>query len=237
MSWLDEEDLLDAHVVRIDLVRRCVLNVFVKIDHLFDSVVQLSLVPAVQVVSGVLQLAHLRLDLVELLVHLDGVLVIRLSDGVQALLELLLVLVIQDALVLHVLEPPFDEPGLAPLPLVGALLVVKALIPLSLDLLEVAHYLIAQLVHLLDEMERHLESLVLHVDRRVVCDLLSERAHYGLHLLQLLLKLITCKSDFFIFLKGADFVLVAVMGSLLTPRPALALPGSILGPRLLEIWQ
>ena len=39
VSGLDEEDLLDAHVVRVYLIWRGTLEVFIEVNHLLDSVV------------------------------------------------------------------------------------------------------------------------------------------------------------------------------------------------------
>ena len=156
MSWPDEEDLLNAHIIRVYLVRSRVLQVFIEINHFFNSMIKLPLIPAVQIISSVLQLANLALNLIQLVVHCTCVFVISLGNSMQALLELFLVLVVHNALVLHVLQTFSALPSFASLSLFRALLVVKALVPLLLNVIELPNSLVGQGVHLLYDLKGHL---------------------------------------------------------------------------------
>jgi len=70
MRWSDEEDLLNAHIIRVYVVWISRFQILIKIHHLLHGLVKLTFVPVIDSISRILQLADLRLHLVEILPHL-----------------------------------------------------------------------------------------------------------------------------------------------------------------------
>ena len=101
------------------------------------GLIKLRLVVRVQVVLGELELAHLMLHLVQVGTHLMRILIVRLRDVLDALLEVLLVLHDDLALVFVVFQLPLLFLVLVLLPLMDLLLTLMLLVQLLLDLVEV----------------------------------------------------------------------------------------------------
>ena len=69
----------------------------------------MSLIPAVEIIPGVLELTDLALDLVKVLTHLAGVGIVSSRYLMHALFKLLLGMGMLKAFVLHVLQFPLDH--------------------------------------------------------------------------------------------------------------------------------
>lgn len=90
MSWSNKKHLLDAHVVGVDLLGVSRFQVFVEVDHLLISLVQLVLVLAIQELPRVLEAVDLVFDFVQLEPHSVSVCVMHFGYFIQALLKLFL---------------------------------------------------------------------------------------------------------------------------------------------------
>lgn len=139
LGRLDEECLVQVHGDRTarELFLVAIVQIIIEVDHFFVGVIKLRLVVRVQVVLGELELAHLMLHLVQVGIDLMSILIVRLSDVLDALLEVLLVLHDDLALIFVVFQFPLLFLVLVFLPLMDLLLTLMILVQLLLDLVEV----------------------------------------------------------------------------------------------------
>ena len=133
---MNEKHLLDAHVVGVDVLR-VLVKVVVEVDHFLVSLVQVGLVLQVQVVPGILELANLILNHVEVLVHQTCVLLVGLRNVLYGLGKLTLVLDVAVRLVLHVPQPLLYQSALRTRPGDLVLLLVEVFRPLGLHRSEI----------------------------------------------------------------------------------------------------
>ena len=135
------------------------LKIIVKVYHLLDGLVKLALILEIEPLTSVLELTHLRLHLVEDESHLVLVQIMLLGDVDQALLKLLLILHIDYALVLEIIELFLVGFRLASVFLTHFLLLVKKVTPLGGDRFEILGDTLSILLHFLEELKWHLNAL------------------------------------------------------------------------------
>ena len=138
LSWLDEEVSVIEDLFAVgQIILFAIVEVVVKIDHFFVCLVQLGLVVLIEVVLGKFKLANLILYFIQLLVNNIGISIVLLSDVLNTLLKIPLVLHDYLALVLIILELLFVLAVLTLLPLVHLLLVLIVVCKHLLDGFEV----------------------------------------------------------------------------------------------------
>ena len=129
MSRLDKEDSLQAGAIRL-FHAVIFLQVVVKIDHFFNSLIKLGLVLEIQHLSSVLELGHLVLHMIKHGLHLVLVALVLFGDRFERLFELLLVLQIDHGLIFNLFELPTIVLRYCPVPLGVVILLVEKALPL-----------------------------------------------------------------------------------------------------------
>ena len=125
--------------------------------------VKLALISAVQIVPGVLQVTHLAFNLIQMMAHLTGVVLMRLSDVLDGFGKVLLVSDVTAALVFHILQLPFDKSTFAPLSGDLTLLFIKIIAPLILHRTKTILNFRCQGMQLFHFSQRHFHGLILKI--------------------------------------------------------------------------